>query len=305
MLGFLTEISGFTIAPAISSAKHSPALVIYVGNDRTSPAALRSFEAWLGCPVEGVSVHTGQANWADWTGSIGYVLGLWSRSDRRLYWSVPLIPEGANLQDGARGAYDDRYMSAARTILAGMPGNGAIEIRTGWEFNQSHMPWSSSGAEPEFGQTFRHFVAVFRGVSGRFRFEWAPAIGGRVDPALSYPGDAYVDIIGIDAYYNLRYDSADAATAWGTNVRRPYGFDWLERFAAAHRKPTAYGEWGVMSPEAAPYVRQAAAWYGSHRVVYQSYWNSDSSFPGQLTSARLAGPGAAYRQAFGGCSRAP
>lgn len=111
------------------------------------------------------------------------------------------------------------------------------------------MPWSSSGAEPEFGQTFRHFVTGFRRISARFRFEWAPAIGGRVDPARSYPGDAYVDIIGIDAYYNFRYDSTDAATAWSTNVLRPYGFDLLKRYAEAHRKPTAYGEWGVMSPE--------------------------------------------------------
>ncbi|WP_454883803.1 glycosyl hydrolase [Sphingomonas oryzagri] len=272
-----------------------------MGNDRAAPEALRSFEAWLGCRVDGVSVHTGQASWPDWAGSIGYVMALWSGSGRRLYWSVPLIPEGANLEDGARGAYDGRYVSAAKAILAGSPGNGAIEIRTGWEFNQNHMPWSSSGLEAEFGGTFRHFVKAFRRVSGRFRFEWAPAIGGRVDPARSYPGDAYVDIVGIDAYYNVRWDSPDAAMAWANNVRRPYGFDWLERFAATHRKPTAYGEWGVMSPRAAPYVRQAALWYASHPVVYQSYWNSDSSFPGRLTSARLAGPAAAYRQAFGQC----
>lgn len=277
------------------------ALVVYVGDDRAAPAALRAFEAWLGCRVDGVSVHSGQASWADWTGSIGYVLNLWSASRRRLYWSVPLIPEGASLKDGAAGAYDAHYAAAARTILAGTPGGGDILVRTGWEFNQNHMPWSSQGQEQAFAATFRHFVDAFRRVSRRFRFEWTPAIGGETDPALSYPGDGHVDVVGIDAYYNTRWDSADPDTAWENNVRRRYGFAWLEGFAAAHHRPTAYSEWGVMSREAGRYVTRAAAWYAAHPVVYQSYWNSDSSFPGRLTDARLAGPGQVYRTLFGRC----
>jgi hypothetical protein len=297
------------IGGALASAtprERRPALVIYVGNDRAAPAALRQFETWLGCPVDGVSAHSGQASWSDWSGSIGYLLNLWSASGRRLWWSVPLIPEGAKLADGARGAYDARYAAAARTILAGTPGSREIPIRTGWEFNQAYMPWSTRGRgageqERAFAATFRHFVDSFRSVSGRFRFEWAPAIGGQIDPALSYPGDAHVDVIGIDAYYNTRWDSADPEKAWETNVGRRYGLDWLERFAAAHRKPTAYGEWGVMSPGAGPYVRQAARWYARHPVLYQSYWNSDSSFPGKLSTGRLPGPGRAYREMFARC----
>lgn len=296
-LVWLATVSVF----AMAGAARPPALVIYVGNDRAAPAALRAFETWLGCPVEGVSAHSGQASWADWTGSIGYILTLWGPSHRRLFWSVPLIPEGATLTSGARGAYDARYRVAAQTILAGTPGSAIIPIRTGWEFNQGYMPWSSHGQEKAFAATFRHFVGAFRQVSPRFRFEWAPAIGGDIDPALSYPGDAHVDVVGIDAYYNSRWDSADPETAWRVNVRRRYGFEWLESFAAAHRKPTAYGEWGVMAPQAGPYIRQAAAWYATHPVLYQSYWNSDSSFPGRLTTSRLAAPGQAYREMFGRC----
>lgn len=289
---------------AMAALAHKPAaLVIYVGNDLGAPTELHRFEAWLGCPVKGVSVHSGQANWADWQGSIGYALSLWNGSGRQLYWSVPLIPEGAILAEAARGAYDARYVAAAKVILAGTFGGDVIPVRTGWEFNQDYMPWSARGQERDFADGYRHFVRAFRTVSNRFRFEWAPAIGGNSDPARAYPGDNYVDVVGIDAYYNIRWDSSDAGDAWRTNVIRPYGFGWLEAFAATHGKPTAYGEWGVMSPGSGPYVQQAALWYAGHRVAYQSYWNSDSSFPGKLNTGRLPEPGMVYRKAFSTCRR--
>jgi len=275
-------------------------LVVHVGND---PAALQRFEAWLGCPVEGVSVHSGQADWNDWIGSIGYQLNLWQDAHRRLYWSVPLIPEGASLDDAAGGAFDARYRTAAETIASHTAGAAPIPIRTGWEFNTTHMPWASKDHEAAFVGAYRRFVTVFRDVSPRFRFEWTVNLGGDDDPAHSYPGDAFVDVIGMDAYYNTTWDSANAAKAWRYNVDRQYGLAWLEAFAARHRKPTAYSEWGIMSDTAGPYITAAAAWFAHHRTLYQSYWDSNSAFPGKLSGGRLGRAGAAYRAAFAYCRR--
>ena len=70
LLAIATAASG----PPTMAAAARPALVIHVGND---PGALRRFEAWLGCPVEGVGVYGCQAEWADWSGSIGYQINLW------------------------------------------------------------------------------------------------------------------------------------------------------------------------------------------------------------------------------------
>lgn len=277
-----------------------PAMVVHVGND---PAALLRFESWLGCRVDGVAVHSGQAGWADWSGSIGYELDLWRTVDRRLFWSVPLIPEGASLDDAARGVFDRRYRAAAALIASRTAGTATIPIRTGWEFNTRYFPWASDGREPAFVRAYRHFVAAFRAASPRFRFEWTPNIGGGRDPARAYPGDAYVDVIGMDAYYDTRWDLRDAAAAWRHNVQRRYGLAWLEDFAARHRKPTAYSEWGVMSDGAGPYVTAAAAWFETHRTAYQAYWDSDSSFPGKLSAGRLPRAGAAFRTAFAYCRR--
>ena len=287
---------GIAIAAAAPATR--PALVVHVGND---PAALHRFEAWLGCPVDGVGVYGGQADWADWSGSIGYELGLWRAAHRRLYWSIPLIPEGASLANAARGDFDRRYAAAAAAIAAGTPGTAPILIRTGWEFNTPYMPWAAAGHEAAFVGAWRHFVGAFRHASPRFRFEWTPNLGGDEDPARAYPGDGVVDVIGMDAYYNTRWDSTDAARAWRHNVERRYGLAWLEGFAAAHRKPTAYSEWGVMADGAGPYVAAAAAWFAGHRTVYQAYWDSDSTFPGKLSTGRLPHAGAAYRAAFGRC----
>jgi hypothetical protein len=275
-----------------------PALVVHVGND---PAALVRFEKWLGCPVEGVSVHSGQANWADWSGSIGYQVNLWRDTRRRLYWSVPLIPEGATLDDAARGAFDRRYRAAATTIAAQTRGGAMIPIRTGWEFNTAHMPWAAHGNEAAFVGAYRHFVTAFRAVSPRFKFEWTPNLGGDDDPARAYPGDGFVDVIGMDAYYNTTWDSADASKAWAYNVDRRHGLAWLEAFAARHRKPTAYSEWGVMSDTAGPYIAAAGRWFAGHHTLYQSYWDSNSAFPGKLSGGRLGRAGAAYRATFAYC----
>lgn len=291
-------VIGTTLLLALAAPATRPALVVHVGND---PAALVRFEMWLGCPAEGVSVHSGQANWADWSGSIGYQLNLWRETRRRLYWSVPLIPEGATLADAARGTFDRRYRAAATTIAAQTPSTSTIPIRTGWEFNTAHMPWAAKGEEAVFVGAYRHFVTAFRAVSTRFRFEWTVNLGGDDDPARAYPGDGFVDVIGMDAYYNTIWDSADPAKAWVYNVRRRHGLAWLEAFAARHHKPTAYSEWGVMSDTAGPYIAAAGRWFAGHRTLYQSYWDSNSAFPGKLSGGRLGRAGAAYRATFAYC----
>ena len=66
----------------------------------------------------------------------------------------------------------------------------------------------------------------------------------------------------------------------------------------ARKKPTAYAEWGVMSDNAGAYVRQAASWFASHDVVYQSYWNSNDAYTGKLSDGQFFDAGVAYREAF-------
>lgn len=276
-------------------------LSVYVGNDA---AAYTAFEGWLGSGADGVHGVVGGANWKDFTSSAQWMVDkVWNTIDDQVFWSVPLIVDDgkATLAAAADHDYDAYYLSVARTLAASRAGDdGPIYIRTGWEFNGDWFPWSAAGKEADFIGAYRAFVDAFRSVSDRFAFEWnVNESYGPMDPAKAYPGDDYVDIIGMDFYWDTRWNSSNPDQAWASMVNRPYGLAWLEDFAAEHGKPTAYSEWGVETNNAAPYLAHVKEWFEDHDVVYQSYWNSDAAFAGKLSDDSLPLTGTAYRDLFG------
>jgi hypothetical protein len=275
----------------------APLVGVYCGN---VVADVQAFESWLGRPVDGILGYTGQANWTDYDGSVGWATGVWSAIDRRVFWSVPLIPTGATLADAAAGMYDDHYKKAAKTLAAFRPQDDKVNIRTGWEFNGNWFPWAAAGKAADFASAFQHFVTAFRSASNRFVFEWNVNMGGTdMNPADAYPGDSYVDIVGMDFYWNTQWDPTDPVQAWDKMVNQTYGLKWHQDFAAAHSKPTSYSEWGIMSDNAAYYIQHAQTWFESHHVVFQTYWNSNTSFQGKLSDGQYPNAGAAYKTAFG------
>jgi hypothetical protein len=275
----------------------SPALSAYVGN---SPPDLLQFEHWLGRPVDQIAAHTGRASWKDWVGSIKWSVELWSPFNKPIRWTIPLFSDQGNLQDAATGKYQSYYEQAAKILAQSRQSDNVIYVRTGEEFNGNWMPWSAAGREQDFVKAYRHFVEAFRSVSNRFRFEWNANIREtRMKPADAYPGDDYVDVVGMDFYYNTKWNPTNPVTAWDEMVRGQYGLQWLEDFAAAHKKPTAYPEWGVNTDGAGPYIERAAQWFSDHNVLYQSVWNSNDDFPGKLTDNQYPRAAAAYIESFG------
>ncbi|MBR1279661.1 glycoside hydrolase family 26 protein [Bradyrhizobium sp. AUGA SZCCT0283] len=275
----------------------SAALSAYVGN---SPSDLRQFEDWLGRPVDQITAHTGRANWKDWITSIRWSIQLWSPLDKPIRWTIPLFADGGSLSEAAAGKYQDRYEQAARMLAQTRQSDSVIYVRTGEEFNGNWMPWSAAGHEHDFVKAFQNFVDAFRSVSNRFRFEWNVNVREtRMNPADAYPGDDYVDVIGMDFYYNTKWNPNDPIKAWDEMVNSQYGLRWLEEFASAHKKPTAYPEWGVNSDGAGPYIEKAAQWFSKHNVLYQGVWNSNDAFPGKLTDRQYPEAAAAYIESFG------
>ena len=272
-------------------------LGVFCGHD---PNDVIQFETWLGRKVDGVLGYTGDASWDDYDGSVAWASGVWNKLDRRVFWSVPLIPRGASLSKAAAGQYDDHYRLAAQKLAAFRPGDPIIYIRTGWEFNGDWFPWAARGKEKDFIGAFQRFVTIFRDASPRFRFEWNVNIGDvGMDPEGAYPGDAYVDIIGMDFYWDLRWSPKDPMAAYDLMVTRKWGLQWHQDFAAAHGKPTAYSEWGIMSNDGASYIQRVEEWFVRHNVVYQTYWNSNADFSGMVSTGEYPAAGAAYKTAFG------
>jgi Glycosyl hydrolase family 26 len=295
-------VKGATVSKTAAAVLHKripdrQVLGVYCGN---KPKDVIQFETWLGRKVDGILGYTGHANWRDYNGSVGWAVSLWGKIDRRVLWSIPLIPRGASLSEAAEGNYNKHYRRAAKILAKYRPRDPVLYIRTGWEFNGDWFPWSAHGQAEEFKRAFQNFVKVFKSVSPRFRFEWNVNVGDvGMDPTTAYPGDEYVDIIGMNFYWNTSWDPSDPVAAFNSMMYRKWGLKWHQDFAKAHGKPTAYSEWGVMSNDGAVYIELVKEWFGKHDVVYQTYWNSDADFKGMLSKGEYPDTGNAYRASFG------
>jgi len=269
---------------------------VYVGN---TPALVDVFEQVLQGQVDQILVYGGKRSWSDFVSSVDWISNQFKNRPEDLMWSIPLtLQSGTTLEQAAAGEYNSYYRAVARE-LATTPGTDEIYVRTGWEFNGGWFPWAAQGKEDAFVGAFRQFVDTFRSVSDRFVFEWNVNEAHRgMDPARAYPGDAYVDVIGMDFYWNTAWHSHDPVTAWNNFVNLRYGLQWLEDFADAHDKPTAYSEWGVMTNNAAPYLQLMRDWIANHDVLYANYWDSNAAYPGRLSNNQNPDTTAAFARVF-------
>lgn len=256
---------------------------------------------WLNNKLDAIQLVGGYASWWDWTHSPKWIAQQVAGTDLDIKWSIGLIPWGASLEQAAAGQYNDKYLGLAKDMLANASGGDKIYVRLGWEMNgDGWFPWSAKAHEKAYVGAFQQFVDTFRTVSDKFVFEWTPNIGDMgIDPAAVYPGDAYVDVIGLDFYYNTKWDPKDPVAAFNYFVNRPYGLQWQQDFADAHGKPTAIGEWGVNSDGAGAFIEMAAQWFKDHGVTYQNYWNSNADFEGRLSEGQYPDAGAVFHAIFG------
>jgi hypothetical protein len=95
---------------------------------------------------------------------------------------------------------------------------------------------------------YQQIVDSMRSVAGQdFKFEWNPTAGdqGVGNLANYYPGNAYVDYIGLDVYDEAWQNYTGIASQWETYLTEPYGLDWLALFAASNGKQIVLPEWGL------------------------------------------------------------
>lgn len=262
-------------------------LGVFVGTEQ--PDGVAAFERWLGHPVAWALDYVGRGRGggaAAWEGidDPGERCAAWVGQPRQMVLSVAMLPsESHSLARGARGDYDRHWRSFGERLVDG--GCGHWVLRLGWEFNGRFYPWAAGGREADFVTYWRRIVDVLRSVDGqRFRFDWTPLAGNaNADVEAAYPGDDYVDIIGLDAYDTSSL--TDPEERWTDQLERPYGLQWHADFAAEHRKPLAFPEWGVTvrdgddlgGGDSALYMRRMLEWVEAHDALYAIYFDVDAS----------------------------
>lgn len=168
---------------------------------------------------------------------------------------------------GRRGQRGERHaLGSTRHRLIGLGLGGAL-LRIGREFNGNWYPWQvAEGAQAAYIAGYSHVVTVLRGLPGAaFQFCWNPALGvGNLTAKGTescYPGDRYVDEIGVDVYDWTQKNSAGtqiypgnaAGTTTGqqqevldiTLTKRDSLRDWYS-VALHHGKPLSFPEWGLV-----------------------------------------------------------
>jgi hypothetical protein len=294
----------------VASPVHSASAVeigIYAGAGCSAMAELKSYQAWLGAPAAHATENFDQSSWAAFASDVPWSVGCFAtvRNSLTMTFSVPMLPADgiSTLAKGASGAYDAYFTAIAQSLVSG--GFSTAVVRVGWEFNGNWQPWSSYKDPASFITYFQRIVTLMKAVPGaRFLIEWCPNIGtGSFAPDQSYPGDNYVDVIGMDVYdaHWNQYD-ADPIARWNTYVTEPYGLQWQVGFAALHMKRMSLPEWGCCGRNAGddPYfVTHMGQWLTVNSYLYADYWDSNAGgYQGQLSQGQYPLAGAAYMSAF-------
>jgi len=288
-------------------------LAIYHGYGNVNAEDTLSMDRMLGKTVpwgHGFLDQTSFANLASSVGLVGSGSGGAIASHKRMgrtnvVVSVPLATNtaGQALSDVAAGTWDAAFTAAAQAILA--LGYSAPVIRIGWEF-QISWPWQVTDAtsSANYIAAFRRVAGLFRAVMPNCKICWCinPGVGA-YDPVLSYPGDAYVDYVGIDAYDSSQHaategaDGVNASIRWTRDVvgslastddgtTAPYGLAWLDAFCTAHNKGPCIPEWGcIYQPGNAnhncaddpTYITNMLNWIVAHNVLFHGYFESNST----------------------------
>ncbi len=184
-------------------------------------------------------------------------------------------------KDIIAGKHDDVFVGLINSWKK--VGYAAIDVRIGPEMNGTFEPWymgNDPGTVADWTEAFRHIATLVRSVPGiAVRTVWNPAnLNWTGQPTSSaYPGDKYVDVIGVDTYSTVypptlydwhkndgsyaasiqdwyadpvnreHYWANPNATEWNPNGNdgSQWGLKQVLAFAAKHNKPLGIAEAGA------------------------------------------------------------
>jgi uncharacterized membrane protein YgcG len=213
--------------------------------------------------------------------------------------AVGFITRSESLANAANGAYESRWRTMAQSIRANWGNHRTVYIRPAHEFNGNWMPWSITNSNVgQFKQAWVRYYNIIqqelvqKGYDAKvvIGYNWGSGNSG-VSVHDAWPGDAYVDVVGVDMYdvwwgtnpptcittadrWNQQLSWNDPAGNFGLN-------SWVS-FASSHGKPLGFGEWGLSDKTACdnPYwITQMNNWFranagtGPGQILYEAYFN--------------------------------
>jgi hypothetical protein len=245
-------------------------------------ASVTEFCAARGRPCTMAQTYTDRTGYDSMTRDSDWVFEFFADFDGVLVISQALVPDsGEKLVAGcAAGDYDQNWRDFGALMVK--HGRGDSIVRLGWEMNESSMAWRGLDTD-DYIACYRTAADAIRETNPQVVLDWT--INGHNTPAVlcgglstnCYPGDDYVDIVGIDNYDHHPWSPTKAD--FDRTAAAPEGLDWLFGFARAHGKLFSVGEWGVMPTGDAgkdnpDFVRWMHEWFAEHApyLVYEAWF---------------------------------
>jgi hypothetical protein len=301
-------------------AESSQSVPIGVFNGFAATQNVAAFGTRLGRPMNLVHDYLAKDSWEK-IKEVYHVGERWRVAGYagRIVFTVPILPDsGGTLAHGAMGRYNHHFRELAKKLVAG--GHDMAVLRLGPEFNGTWFRWTinTRNGGRFYAAYWRNIVRTMRSVQGaRFKFDWAPNggssyVGGaqrQLSAESAYPGDRYVDYIGLDVFdQSWASDTGDASKRWRQLVRQKDGLNWHSRFANKHRKAMTFPEWGLVHrPDRRgggdnPYfIRKMHEWIQTHPVAYHLYFESkDQDGDFRVFGGSFPKAAQAFVQLFGG-----
>ncbi|MBT0772242.1 hypothetical protein KIH74_25075 [Kineosporia sp. J2-2] len=308
--------------PVVQATPTGPALGVFLS---TSPSDVERFGDWLGRDVDYVIDFSMRRTWDD-IAEPDYWLETWQDTGYRMVYGLAMLPEDekldVSLAAGAQGRYNRYFRQLAENLVA--HGQGDAILRLGWEFNLGAWRWHPGDAE-DFTGYWRQVVTTMRAVPGaqNLEFDWNVSNGGsRYDSTRFYPGDDYVDYVGVDVYdiswskgtypYPAECDAAcrlkRQKAAWNSTMNAKFGLAFWSAFARSRGKPLTLPEWGLWDrPDGHgggddPYFVERMHDFitdPANNVAYQAYFEFDVGASGDHRLSQMTESGTIFKQLFG------
>jgi hypothetical protein len=250
---------------------------------------IAEFAAFRGRPVDVVVDWSARGTW-DEIVNPGWLYDAWQGTPYTKVFGVAPIPENGSgdLGSCAGGAYDDKWRQFGTNIKARGLADQSI-IRLGWEFNGNWYAWSAYDPAT-FAACFRRIVSAAESTAPELRWDWNVNRGrghSVSDARAAYPGDEYVDIVGIDSYD--MWPGVTDQKSWDEHLNGQYGLKFWVDFAREHGKKVSIPEWGVFPGTAQAganggdnplYVTKMHEFFRSlgDDLAYEAYFNEDQSY---------------------------
>lgn len=285
-------------------------------------ATVTKFNTVTGSTVTCLSVYLGSAKgWADWDNpwvidpSTGYVPWVAEApQSRQLVLAVQLIPNNLenvnNPINWERSCAAGKFNAYARTLGTNLVAAGLENsvIRLGSEMNgvwESDFIGTTKVEQNLWAKCFANEVVSLRQASGEhFLIDWnVNACTGVYPYASYYPGNSYVDIVGIDVY-DVACRTPFTKVSFSKLAGEQLGINDLQTFAAAKHKPMSLPEWGLATVPAGDdpaYINGIGSKVARGDFSFQTYFDGGGGPNSKALGLSSATPlaDAAYKKWFG------